>query len=245
MPSLRDLQRDFAASLESGGDARVDVYRHTVAANYRNALGATYRVVRELTGRAFFDAAVDAFVAVHASTTGDLNVYGGEFAAFLADYPYALDLPYLPDVARLEWAIDEASRAADAGGSREAALAKLSALAPDALIASRFSLHPSCRLLHSRFPVMRIWQAHQDGRDFAIDFDVPADDLLVHREDDEPVVERLAPAELAWLASLAGGDDLGTATGHAFALDESFDLGAALGRHIAGGVLTGIAHDRD
>src|SRR5262245_44301191 len=104
--SLHELQRRFAASLvDTDTDPPTAVYRNTVAANYRNHLGATYAVVRELTGTAFFNAAVDAFTISNPSTGGDLNVYGKEFADFLATYPYARDLPYLPDVARLEWAL--------------------------------------------------------------------------------------------------------------------------------------------
>jgi hypothetical protein len=75
--SLRELQRRFAATLERGGDARIGIYRNTITANYRNAMAATYRVVREITGEAFFDAAVDAFAARHPSRGGYLTFYGG------------------------------------------------------------------------------------------------------------------------------------------------------------------------
>ena len=240
-PSLRDLQRRFAASLlgETPLDVGLVVYRNTVRANYHNAMAATYRVVRELTGQAFFDAAVDAFVAAHPSAAGDLNVYGGDLAAFLADYPYAQELSYLPDVARLEWAMDEAARAADAAGSAEATVATLSALGPEDLMRQRLALDASCRLLRSEFPILRIFQAHRAGGDgdFAIDFDVPAEHLLVRRENGSPLVERLAPAEYEWLAALGAGDMLGAALESAFARDAQFDAGAALGKHIANGTI--------
>ena len=80
------------------------------------------------------------FVRGHASTSGDLNVYGDEFGEFLADYPHAANLPYLADVARLEWAIDEAQRAIDRPREPEAVLAALSALPPDHLTAARLTL---------------------------------------------------------------------------------------------------------
>ena len=236
-PSLRDLQRRFAAALTTGGDARIGVYRNTITANYRNAMAATYRVVREITGDAFFDAATDAFVAAHPSTGGDLNVYGREFGAFLASYPHARELPYLPDVARLEWALDECVRAADPHVAAVETIAVLGALAPEELAARRLGLDPSCRLVHSRFPVMRIWQAHQDSGDFDIDFEAGVDHLLVRREKGSPVIERVSPAEYAWLAALAEGRALGEAFGAAFAVDPDFDAGSALGRHVANGAL--------
>lgn len=236
--SLRDLQRRFATSLAEGSDRRVRVYASTVRANYRNAMAATYRVVRELTGPAFFDTAVDAFVLAHPSTCGDLNLYGAEFASFLGIYPYAREVPYVADVARLEWAIDEASRAADTSGSRETTLATLAPLTPDELIEQRFALDPSCRLVHSRFPLLRIWQAHQGDGDFDIDFAGDADHLLVRRESASPSIERLSAAEYAWLDALARGNDLASALEGAFAVDPEFDVGDALGRNIAKGVLT-------
>jgi len=238
-PSLRDLQRRFAASLlaESPLDAGLDVYRSTVTANYRNAMAATYRVVRELTGQAFFDAAVDAFAVAHPSASGDLNVYGGDLAAFLDNYPHAQQLSYLPDVARLEWAMDEAARAADAAVSAEATVAALSTLGPEELICQRLALDASCRLLRSEFPILRIFQAHRADGDFAIDFDVPAEHLLVRRDGASPVVERLAPAEYEWLAALGAGHTLGVALESAFACDAQFDAGAALGKHIGNGTI--------
>src|SRR6185295_14130937 len=122
---------------------RIAVYRHTMLTNYRNALGATYPVVRELTGMPFFNAAVDAFVLAHPATGGDLNVYGAAFPVFLATYPDAPQLPYLPDVARLEWAMDEAHRAADSEGDAQRTLATLAAIPADEVALRRFMLDPS------------------------------------------------------------------------------------------------------
>jgi hypothetical protein len=237
-PSLRELQRRFAASLaDSHAGERLSVYRNTVAANYRNALGATYAVVRTLTGTPFFDAAVDTFVAAHPSAGGDLNVYGSAFADFLAAYPHAHDLPYLPDVARLEWALDEAGRAEDAKADPEAFLAALALVPGDAVPRQRLALDPSCRFVHSPFPVMRIWQVHQADVDKHVDLDAGPDHLLVRREGEVPTLTRLAPADFAFLAALAGGADLGSAFEAALAQDAGFDLAAALRACVADGIV--------
>ena len=241
-PSLPELQRRFAAALLDGrAEGGLAVYRHTVLANYRNALAATFPVVRELTGEPFFNAAVDAFVRAHPSAGGDLNVYGDRFAEFLAGYGHAKDLPYLPDVARLEWALDEAARAADSTGTPARLLAALAAVAPAAVVRVRFALDASCRLLHSAHPVMRIWQAHQDGTVDTVDLNAGPDRLLVRREGSAPVIERLAPADFAFLAALASGSDLAAALEAAVEVDADFELGAALPAHIASGVLADLA----
>ena len=147
MRSLHDLQQAFATALLSGDGAvppfatisddraaaRMAVYHRALFANYRNALAATYPVVKRLVGAPFVNAAVDAFVVACPSASGDLNLYGDAFGAFLATYPPAADLPYLADVAALEWAQDEANRAADIESSPQKVLAALAAVALERL----------------------------------------------------------------------------------------------------------------
>ncbi len=246
MPSLLELQRRFAAALCAPAPPSASglaVYHAAVRANRRHALGATFVVVRELTGAPFFDAAVDAFADAHPSRGGDLNVYGDAFGDFLAAWPHARDLPYLPGVARLEWAMDEAQRAADPSGSARDVVAALGAITPDAFETVRFILDPSCRMLRSPFPVLRIWRAHQPGgeplEDVALD---GADDrLLVRREASKVTVERLAPGEHAWLAALHAQETLAAALDAALAEDPAFDLTAALRCRVADRTLAALA----
>lgn len=237
-PSLSELQQRFAAAILAPDDPdwRIAVYRNTIRSNYRNALGATYKVARALVGDAFFHAAVDVFVAASPSRAGDLNVYGADFAEFLATYPYGRELAYLPDVARLEWALDEAARAADNDSSPQHLLAALAAVPADVVAAQGFRLGPSCRLLFSPHPVMRIWQAHHD-ESVRVDLDAGPDYLLVRRQGDVPVVERLAHANYAFLSALEKGHDLASALGQALAVDDAYEVGTALGAFVSNGTL--------
>ena len=221
---------------------RIAIYRNNILANYRNALGTSYPVVLRLVGRPFFDAAVDAFVRERPSTSGDLNVYGGDFGDFLARYPYAGDLPYLADVAHLEWAIDEAQRAADHERAPHAVLNVLGAIPPDLLPAIVIGLDPSCRIVASSFPVLRIWRVNQ--ADFAgdqqVDLAEGADRLLVRRDADGVSIARLDPGTFAWLRSLHSEHRLAQALESAQAEDAAFDLAAALSAHIAAGTIARI-----
>ena len=256
MPSLRELQSDFAATLFAGDDAappfatvpadgaadRIAVYRRALFANYRNALAATYPVVKCLTGAPFFNAAVDAFVVKHPSTSGDLNVYGDTFGAFLASYVPAAEFPYLADVAALEWAQDEANRAADSDSSPRDVLAELTIMATDELPAALLTLAPSCRLVESRYPVLRIWQANQsdDSATERVSLDAGRDRLLIRREPDGVTIERVGAGQFAWLGALSAGLSLGEAIEAAQDADASFDLGTALRARIEDGVIAGV-----
>ena len=257
MPSLRELQRQFAAAvlaepgivppfaLAGGADGaeRIGIYRNAVFANYRTALRQSYPVVLRLVGAPFFDAAVDAFVRVHPSRSGDLGDYGDAFGDFLVAYPHAAALPYLPDVARLEWAIDEAKRAADPVGGAADVLAALGALAPERLPGARLVLAPSCRALASAFPILRIWQANQADDVVPVSLDAGAQHLLVRRVGDEVAIAAIAPAQHAFLAALAREESIASAIDAAHALDAAFDLAAALRAYLASGVIAGVAAD--
>jgi hypothetical protein len=248
MPSLRELQRSFSAATMFGDDAalsslaivpggidpreRMTIYRNNVFGNYCKVMAATYPVVRRLVGAPFFTAATEQFVRAHPSTRGDVNGYGGDFARFLETYASAHELAYLPDVARLEWAIDQAAIAADAGPLD---LAALGAVPSEALADLRFRTHPSARLLASSFPVLAIWQFNQpsyEGDDH-VDLTQGGDTLLVARGAQGVSVERIGRGEHALLAALAANATLGTAAERASHADPDFDLTVALRRHVA------------
>src|SRR5258706_531106 len=83
MHSLRELQRDFSALLLGPRrelPAGLAVYRNTCAANYRNALGATFGVVKQLVGTPFFNVAVDAYVRAQPSTSAASGAWSTEKA---------------------------------------------------------------------------------------------------------------------------------------------------------------------
>ena len=251
MPSLRDLQLRFAATLSGSAsagsnitlnDERLAAYRANARANYRNALAATYPVVKRLTGAPFFNTAVDEFVAAHPPVSGDLNVYGEHLAGFLQRYTPAATLPYLPDVARLEWAIDEANRAADVPRVPDAVLAALAMVAPERLPNARLVLNVSCRLVASAFPIMQIWRVNQPDRSGAerVDLDEGGILLLVRRDLDGVVLQSLSAGEHAFLSVLAQRSTFGAAIDAALSAESSFDLGAVLQAHIAAGTIAAV-----
>ena len=248
MQSLRELQRAFhdailfddRAALASLGvvagalsaQARIAIYRNNVLGNYRKALAATYPVVRRLVGGAFFDATVDHFVRAHPSASGDVNRYGGELASFLESYRPARDLAYLPDVARLEWAIDQAGIAADAPRFDFDALAAVPADEQGSL---RFSLHPSTSLVSSAYPIFHIWRVNQPGEaaDERVDLAEGGEVVLVSRRRAGVAVEKIASGDFALLAALGTGANLTQAAMRARDAQPDFDLAAALRRHVA------------
>jgi len=121
--ALPDLQAAFAAHIVGDdradlvasvvGDtipagARLRVYRHHVFHSLATALSATFPTVHALVGDEFFRGLTRAFVASTLPKNPVLSEYGAGFAAFIEGYAPAGGLPYLADVARLDWALNAA-----------------------------------------------------------------------------------------------------------------------------------------
>lgn len=248
MPSLRDLQSEFAATV-FGGDAPsgllmwcagshprrgLEAYRRSVLANLSGAVRTTYPVVGAIVGEAFLDAAARRYALGHPSASGDLNAYGSDFGDFLALFSPAASLPYLPDVARLEWLVHSVYGREDAPTQD---LSLLAATTPDRWGDLHFQLDPAHEAMGSRWPLVRIWEVNQPGYTggFQVDFD-EAQVALIHRREAETVVEELASGEYRLLQALANGESLGAAVGKA-AGEQGFDLHSALRRFIACGLI--------
>jgi hypothetical protein len=127
--ALHDLQRAMYRSLVEGEDGdvaahvlsdgiaaanRLTIYRNTFYGTLTNALRLSYPAVHRLVGAEFFEGAAHAFINAHPPRGAYLDEYGSNFADFLACFPTATSVPYLADVARLEWAVTRALHAADA-----------------------------------------------------------------------------------------------------------------------------------
>jgi Putative DNA-binding domain len=250
-PALDRLQEAFAAAVAgSGGEGeafaphlagepslarrRLGLYRRAIESNLRRALRCAYPVLARLVGDGFFDEAARQFGHASPPDGADLNRYGAGFPGFLAAYGPAADLPWLADVARLEWAWHESLMAADSPGLDFAALARVPEAAQYGL---RFEFRAGVRLVRSSWPVLAIWEANQPERDGQADREEGADDVLVWREEMRVRLALVEPREADFVASLLQGAGLEEAA----AAVPGWDFAPALGRLAARGMLAGFS----
>ncbi|MCO5415185.1 DNA-binding domain-containing protein [Ralstonia mojiangensis] len=145
-------------------DARgIAIYRNARRAILRTALAGAYPVCRALVGEDCFDALVRDTLAVQASTSPNLHRYGNALPDVIAQSPLAHSVPYLADVARLEWCVHWAHYAPDA--HVEAANATLLAQPADTI---RAGLVERAQWVVSPWPTVSIWRAHQPGATIAL-----------------------------------------------------------------------------
>lgn len=257
MHKLGEMQETFAAALTDAAQAphaagllfrgapagaveRIAIYRGNMIANARKALANAYPITVKLVGDEFFDGLAREYLRRHPSVSGDLNKHGSAFASFIAEFPHTQDLPYLPDVARLEWLAHRAHYAADASPFDAA---RLAAIAESAWGELRPVLAPACALLESQWPLARIWEVHQDdySGEFTVDLDAGPDRVLIQRPRFRVQAASVSTAAFRFLQHAAGGDTIGVALEAALDADSGFDFPAALGAWAAAGVIVGFA----
>jgi uncharacterized protein (UPF0276 family) len=219
-------QEAALAMFKDASEARFALYRGNLTASWDKVLSQAYPVVRELVGEEFFGALTRAYGLAWPSDNADLNRFGGHFATFLAGFPHVADLPYLPDMARLEWIVHRTHYAPDAPAVQAA---QLGALSPGELETAHATLHPACTLFASPWAVVPLWLAHQGESGVAFPQEMQAaSHALVARPCWKTMLEAIDPAAHAALAALAGGATMGTALDAAFDANENFDIAGHL-----------------
>ena len=238
MPALLDLQRSFLDAIISGDASgvaqavvgngltaaqRIQVYRNNTFITLTEALAATYPAIVRLVDRGFFNFAAAQFISGNLPDRPCLFEYGGGFGNFLAGFAPVADYPFLPDVARLEWAVNAAWNAPTPMPLSFEALARAATSAGETLRLGLDALY-----LSSGWNVDAIWQANRvDARSDTTPIHQPVR-LQIRRGGPGVVVEPLDPATWSLRHHLASGEPLGRAAAAAFAEAPDFDLGAAL-----------------
>lgn len=254
-PSLIELQHAMRQSLlgHAGDDAinavladgldpraRLDIYGNTAASVLVNALQLAFPAVQQIVGAEFFEGAARLFSSAMPPRSAWLDDYGAAFPDFLAQMPQSASVPYLADVARLEWQINCVLHAPDDLRLDVACLAQFD---EDALAALRLRPHPAVRLLQCDYPADVIWRAvlERDDRAMrAIRLDGGPVHLLVQRVAEGVDVHRLRIGDWRISAALFAGEPVGAAL--ALTADTDTAGYALLAAHLARGCFAQAQH---
>ena len=141
--------------------ARLDIHRTHFATTLTRALESVFPAVVSLVDKRFFAYCADTYIRENPPPAPCLFEYGATFPDFLSAFPPCAGLPYLADVARLEWLMHEAFHAPD----------------------------EDKRVLESAFPVHLIWRAALDPEAPSVDLNQGGTKLAVYRAHDDVAVE--------------------------------------------------------
>ena len=251
---LAERQRDFARVLLDptaavpvglvGPDGmptqkRFAVYRNNVAVGLIEALQANFPATCRIVGEEFFRAMARDYVILEPPTSPILLDYGAGFPDFVAKFEPAGSLPYLGDVARIERAWSEAYHAPEALPLEPDVLA---AIPRDRIADIRLKIHPSLRVIRSRFPALTIWRMNvADGVPAPVDLDASGEDVLIVRPAADVEVRLIPLGGAEFAIALASGRSLVQATKSALNVSSVFDLSANLTALMHAGALVGVS----
>lgn len=252
-PSLLECQRRFMAALygreeSDGGDwivgaglrseDRLRIYRHSSEQIHTAALRLAYPAVLALVGEAYFEHAAQDYRLAQPARQGNLQGFGAGFGAFLESLPETGSLPYLGDVARLEWLRQEAALARDATPLSAAEFA--CALSGSNSDMRTVALHPSARLFASAHPVIAIWRYAVQPSPDRLTLPDAGDRILLWRQAGQVVMAAVHDASFACIEALARGHTLDAANHAACALDPDFDLPSSLAGLLENGLIAAL-----
>jgi uncharacterized protein len=213
----------------------LSVYRNNVRESLTAALRSVYAGIEQLVGPAFFRQTALQFIAFNPPRAASLAGYGSEFADFLAGLQACGHLPYIADVARLEWAVSRASLQRP-----EPALATEELKLGIANEPARLSFVPQQGLMHlaSKYFIDDIWtfaRAGGEGLPPRVD---GAAFLEISAGEDGIVIRRLEEAEFLFRRELCNGANIACAVDIALQADPLFALSEAFRSILRDGIFT-------
>lgn len=194
------------------GSTRMQVYAEGYTVRIREALAEVFEAVRQVLGEATFAELAESYATQFPSHDYNLSLAGRHLPEFLNGWPKTAELPFLPDLARLEWLVCVAFHAFD-----EPALSaqqQAASIAPSDWENLQVVFQPSVGAVASSWPILDIWEARSKPRESV---DIPLVDrpqqILVYRHQLQVKCAPIDWAAFQLLESLLQGQTLGQACG--------------------------------
>ena len=210
---------------------RLDVYRTNIVGSLSETLKNSFPLILGLVGEEFMDVLTRSYVMQRPPKSGYLHYYGDDFPAFLEDLNSAQSLPYLPDVARLETAMNRAYYAAydDGLGAKD-----LAVISPEKLSELRLHIKSDVQLICSPYPLIALKEfIDKDGQSEPPNLNQGGMRyIMVSRPDTDVLITPLEASEHKLISSLNTGQTLGNALESLIQDHEDFNIQFFLEKHI-------------
>ncbi len=230
--SLREIQDRFVSDLlgnSVSGDYLgrtnisvnhlLNIYRNNFFTTHCTAIQNTFPHIERLVGAEYVRNLTEKFIREVPHASGGMQDFGRNFAGFLRRGEVAQRLPYLADIAELEWAMYESANAANLMSFNSA---KLKHYTPGEYSDLKAVMHPSFRLVSSVFAVYDIWLLKEE--DSSPDLPSGGQSVAVCRVDFEVYLRLLSIGQAVLLQKLSNGDSLAIALDAALAKEAELDF---------------------
>ena len=174
-------------------EERLDIYRNTARTAHIDALAQSYPCCKKILGKRYFKQIANEYFYKYPATSQNLNLYGESFPLFLQDWienhAELIDYQYLPDMAKLEWAYEQAYYAKD---DPLFDFNSLPTLHHDHYQYICFRPSASLSVLRSSYPIHEIWRANREqDKSQEIDAISGPQYLCIARDNFKPVVHKI------------------------------------------------------
>ena len=189
------------------GEARLAVYAEGYQVRLREALAEAYEAIHHILGGDAFGALAREYARRYPSHDYNLSFAGRHLPDYLPQSSWAERLPFLPDLARLEWAVCQAFHAFEQPPIDPAQYASWSL---EDWQRACVSLQPSVGVVVSNWPILDLWAARTAPRE-AIDIQLESrpQSVVVFRQDVRVRAECVTPLQAALIDGLRQGRTLG------------------------------------
>ncbi|MBW2388874.1 MAG: putative DNA-binding domain-containing protein [Deltaproteobacteria bacterium] len=222
-PGLEALQRAMAANildpsaripldwfaLPTGADpaVRVGVYVGGYPARITEALKETFPAIANIVGASEFAELAERYLERLHEPPRNLNYIGRDLADHLTGDPLTGSLPFLPDLARLEWAVVRCFHA-EAGTPFD--LRQCVPWDAQRWECARIDFQAGTEIVHSDWPVLALRESrHQERESIDLDLGSENEPVLVYRVDFEVVTESVDQLEAQAFEHLRAWSSLG------------------------------------
>jgi hypothetical protein len=190
---------------------RFNVYRNNHVMSLITNLKDGFPVVSALVGDDFFGHMARIYIEQSPPRSPVMVFYGDTFPDFIRQFPPAGELPYLGDIAQIEYTQRLSLHASDAP------YIDSDHMPYDAqtLLLAQFHLHPSVHLIGSDYPIFDIWYANQGNLDH--DIRNNAQHIILVRHDDTVHLHLVSDGCLRFIKALASGMTLQNAINRQYA----------------------------
>jgi hypothetical protein len=141
-------------------EQHLGIYRHSIQGILGQHLRAVYGVVAQLVGAEFFEYLTETYIDQSPPISTVLSEYGEDFSSTLLNHPALKNMPWIAEVARLEWARSQAWHGVNQAPRSFNDLSTLSEVEYNQVV---LQLPDSAQLLESNYAIYDVWLAHQNN----------------------------------------------------------------------------------
>ena len=203
---------------------RFNVYRNNVITSLLEAMSQAFPIVEKLVGADFFREMSRVYIRNNPPSSPLMMFYGKNFPEFIAAFEPAQSVPYLSDIAQLEFVRRVSYFAEDAYPPEGGALAGID---PETIAERSYDLSPALNMVTSTFPIFDIWKRNFDDENHAIS--QSPQDVLITRPHMEVRVEPAPSGAYILVDELRKGATLGAAVENTLEKNPTADISQIIG----------------